>query len=134
LHAGDFSKAIARNQRLRNLSLPFVQANGVRHFYRLDGRDDRPAIIFSHSLGVDHGQWDKQAADLLPNFRVLRYDLRGHGASDASKGDYSIELLGRDVLAIADAAGLAQFPFWASLRNVRSARISTSSPQYVVAE
>lgn len=91
--------------------MPFVQANGVRHFYRLDGRDDRPAIIFSHSLGVDHGQWDKQAADLLPNFRVLRYDLRGHGASDASKGDYSIELLGRDVLAIADVVGLAQFAF-----------------------
>ena len=91
--------------------MPFVQANGVRHFYRLDGRDDRPAIIFLHSLGVDHGQWDKQAADLLPNFRVLRCDLRGHGASDASKGDYSIELLGRDVLAIADAVGLAQFAF-----------------------
>ena len=44
------------------------------------------------------------------------------GASDSSKGDYSIELLGGDVLAIADAAGLAQFPFWASLRNVRSAQ------------
>lgn len=91
--------------------MPFVQANGVRHFYRLDGRDDRPAIIFSHSLGVDHGQWDKQAADLLPNYRVLRYDLRGHGASDAPKGDYSIELLGKDVLAIADAVGLPQFAF-----------------------
>ncbi len=91
--------------------MPFVQANGVRHFYRLDGRDDRPVVIFSHSLGVDHGQWDKQAADLLATYRVLRYDLRGHGASEATKGDYSIELLGRDVLAIADAVGLAQFAF-----------------------
>jgi 3-oxoadipate enol-lactonase/4-carboxymuconolactone decarboxylase len=91
--------------------LPFIQLNGVRHFYHLDGCDDRPAIIFSHSLGCDHGQWDRQAADLLPHFRVLRYDIRGHGASDSSGGDYSIELLARDVLAIADAAGLPQFAF-----------------------
>lgn len=91
--------------------MPFAQCENARLFYRLDGRDDRPALIFSHSLGVDHGQWNQQANDLLPHFRVLRYDIRGHGASDASKGDYSIELLGRDVLAIADAASLTQFAF-----------------------
>ncbi len=91
--------------------MPFVQVDGVRLFYRLDGRNDLPAIIFSHSLGVDHGQWDRQTADLLPRFRVLRYDIRGHGASDASKGDYSLELLARDALAIADAVGLRQFAF-----------------------
>jgi 3-oxoadipate enol-lactonase/4-carboxymuconolactone decarboxylase len=91
--------------------VPFVQTENARLYYRLDGRDDGPAIVFSHSLGVDHGQWDRQAADLLPHFRVLRYDLRGHGASDASGGDYSMELLGRDVLAIADAAGTDRFAF-----------------------
>ncbi len=91
--------------------MPFVESENARLYYHLDGRDDRPAIIFSHSLGVDHSQWDRQAADLLPHFRVLRYDLRGHGASDATEGDYSLELLGRDVLAIADAAGVKQFAF-----------------------
>ena len=91
--------------------MPFVQFENARLFYHLDGRDDRPAVIFSHSLGVDHGQWDQQAQDLLPHFRVLRYDIRGHGISDAMGGDYSIELLGRDVLAIADAAGLTRFAF-----------------------
>jgi len=91
--------------------LPFAQAENARLYYHLDGRDDRPAIIFSHSLGVDHGQWDKQAADLLPHFRVLRYDLRGHGVSDATEGDYSLELLGRDVLAVANAAGINEFAF-----------------------
>jgi 3-oxoadipate enol-lactonase / 4-carboxymuconolactone decarboxylase len=91
--------------------LPFVQANGIKHFYHLDGRDDRPVIILSHSLGVDHTQWDRQAADLLSSFRVLRYDIRGHGASDVGKNDYSIELLARDVLAIADALGISQFAF-----------------------
>jgi 3-oxoadipate enol-lactonase/4-carboxymuconolactone decarboxylase len=91
--------------------VPFAQADGARLFYHLDGRDDRPVIILSHSLGVDHAQWDRQTADLLPHFRVLRYDIRGHGVSDAPKEDYSIELLGRDVLAIADAAGLKRFAF-----------------------
>jgi len=91
--------------------VPFVQTENARLYYHLDGRDDRPAIVFSHSLGVDHGQWDRQAADLLPHFRVLRYDLRGHGASDASDADYSLELLGRDALAIADVAGIDRFAF-----------------------
>lgn len=91
--------------------MPFVQFENARLFYHLDGRDDRPAVIFSHSLGVDHGQWDQQANDLLPHFRVLRYDIRGHGASEASQDDYSIELLSRDVLAIADTAGLSRFAF-----------------------
>jgi 3-oxoadipate enol-lactonase/4-carboxymuconolactone decarboxylase len=91
--------------------VPFIHTDNVRHFYHLDGRDDRPAIIFSHSLGVDHTQWDLQASDLLPHFRVLRYDIRGHGVSDASPGDYSLDRLGRDVLAIADAASLTQFAF-----------------------
>ena len=91
--------------------MPFANIDGIRHFYRLDGRDDRPAIVFSHSLGLDHGQWDHQAADLLPHFRVLRYDIRGHGATDAPPGEYSLERLARDILGIADAAGVAQFAF-----------------------
>ena len=61
--------------------MPFLEHDNRRSYYRLDGQDDRPAIVLSHSLGLDHGMWDAQAADLLPHFRVLRYDTRGHGAS-----------------------------------------------------
>ena len=67
--------------------MPFANRDGARLYYRMEGRDDRPPLIFSHSLGVDHGQWEPQAAALLPHFRVLRYDIRGHGASDAPAGD-----------------------------------------------
>src|SRR5258706_12691614 len=49
--------------------------------------------------------------DLLPHFRVIRYDTRGHGASDAPPGDYSIELLARDVLGLAAALGIDKFAF-----------------------
>ncbi|HLX45487.1 MAG TPA: 3-oxoadipate enol-lactonase [Bryobacteraceae bacterium] len=91
--------------------MPFIHIDGVRIYYRLDGAEDRPALVLSHSLGVDHGQWDSQMPDLIPSFRVLRYDIRGHGASDAPSGDYSIERLGRDVLALADALNILNFAF-----------------------
>jgi 3-oxoadipate enol-lactonase/4-carboxymuconolactone decarboxylase len=71
-------------------------------------------LIFAHSLGCDHTQWDVQAAALLPQFRILRYDLRGHGATGVPPGDYSIEMLGRDALALADALGIGEFA-WCGL-------------------
>jgi 3-oxoadipate enol-lactonase/4-carboxymuconolactone decarboxylase len=55
--------------------------------------------------------WDQQMSGLLPYFRVLRYDTRGHGASDAPPGDYSIEQLGRDALALIDSLGISKFAF-----------------------
>jgi 3-oxoadipate enol-lactonase/4-carboxymuconolactone decarboxylase len=91
--------------------MPLVNAGGIRQYHRLDGRDDRPVLIFSHSLGCDHTQWDPQTAALLPNFRILRYDLRGHGATEVTPGEYTIELLARDALALADALAIRQFAF-----------------------
>jgi 3-oxoadipate enol-lactonase / 4-carboxymuconolactone decarboxylase len=89
--------------------MPLIHAGGLRQYYRIDGNDAHPALIFLHSLGCDHTQWDAQAADLQRYFRVLRYDLRGHGATDVPDGDYSIELLARDALALADALGIERF-------------------------
>jgi 3-oxoadipate enol-lactonase/4-carboxymuconolactone decarboxylase len=91
--------------------LPFVNVENTRLFYRMEGADDRPVLVMSHSLGCDHGQWDIQTRDLLPHFRILRCDMRGHGASDVPPGDYSIERLSRDVLAIVDALGIGKFAF-----------------------
>src|SRR5690348_10146466 len=67
--------------------------------------------MLSHSLGVDHGMWDLQVAALLPHLQIVRYDTRGHGATSPTSGDYSIAQLGRDALAVADAAGLETFAF-----------------------
>jgi 3-oxoadipate enol-lactonase/4-carboxymuconolactone decarboxylase len=63
---------------------------------------ERSVIVLSHSLGLDHGMWDGQVPALLGRFRVLRYDWRGHGASDAPAGDYTLEQLGRDALTLLD--------------------------------
>jgi 3-oxoadipate enol-lactonase / 4-carboxymuconolactone decarboxylase len=91
--------------------LPFETIQNARTFYRLQGNAGHPALIFSHSIGADNAMWNPQAADLLRHFQVLQYDIRGHGASDAPAGEYSIELLGRDILGLADALGISQFAF-----------------------
>lgn len=94
--------------------MPLVEASGLRQYYRLDGSGDHPVLIFSHSLGCDHTQWDQQSEALLPYFRVLRYDTRGHGATGAPAGDYTIEMLACDALSLADALGIGQFA-WCGL-------------------
>lgn len=89
--------------------MPFVQRDGCRIYYRLEGNFTRPLLILVHSLGADHGMWHLQMPRLLWHFRVLRLDLRGHGASDSPPGDYTIVELGRDVLAVAASAGYEKF-------------------------
>ena len=91
--------------------MPFSTINNRRLFYRLEGREDSPVLVLSHSIGADQGMWAPQVPDLLSHFRVLRYDICGHGASDAPKGDYSIEDLGREVLGLADALKISEFAF-----------------------
>ena len=91
--------------------MPFATVNNTRIFYRLEGNAGRPVIVLSHSIGCDMSLWAQQVSDLLQHFQVLRYDTRGHGASDAPKGDYSMEIMGRDVMGLVDALGIATFAF-----------------------
>ena len=91
--------------------MPLITVNNCHCYYRLEGRDEAPVLMLSHSLGADHSMWDEQAAALVPHFRVLRYDTRGHGASQVVVGDYSIDQLGRDALGLADALGIERFAF-----------------------
>jgi 3-oxoadipate enol-lactonase/4-carboxymuconolactone decarboxylase len=91
--------------------VPFLNVNHTRLFYRREGRSELPALVLSHSLGCDHAMWDLQMPGLLEHFQVIRYDTRGHGASPAPTGDYTIEELGRDALALADALEIRGFAF-----------------------
>lgn len=91
--------------------MPFATMHGTRMFYRLQGNAGRPVLILSHSISTDHAMWDLQVEALLPYFQILRYDTRGHGASEATAGEYSVEMLGKDILGMADALELSQFAF-----------------------
>lgn len=91
--------------------MPFAESDGCRIYYRLEGAAGKPLLVLVHALGTDHGMWDSQMPALLSRFQVLRLDLRGHGASDAPAGDYSIAQLASDVLAAVDATGHARFAY-----------------------
>jgi 3-oxoadipate enol-lactonase len=63
-------------------------------------------LLFSNSLGTTHELWQPQLEALSSTFRIVRYDTRGHGDSDAPPGSYTIDTLGQDAVAILDAAGV----------------------------
>jgi 3-oxoadipate enol-lactonase len=86
----------------------FVDVRGSRVHYRFDGPTDAPVVIFSNSLGTNLKMWDPQIPALTRQFRVLRYDTRGHGLTQVTPGPYTIEGLGLDVVSLLDALGIAQ--------------------------
>ena len=86
--------------------MPMIDADGCRINVQIDGPENAPVLMLSNSLGTTLNMWDAQMPTLTPHFRVVRYDRRGHGKSDVPKGPYSMERLGRDVLAILDALGI----------------------------
>lgn len=79
--------------------------------WRFDGPPDAPVLLSSNSLGTDMAMWEPQMAQWTQSFRVLRYDQRGHGASGAPAGDYSLDRLGRDVIELLDALNIETVDF-----------------------
>jgi len=88
-----------------------IAANGIGIAYRLEGPADAPVVLFSNSLATNLEMWNDQAAALVGDYRVLRYDTRGHGGSEAGSGPYSIELLSGDVIALLDALSIPRAAF-----------------------
>ncbi len=73
-----------------------------------DGPEQAPVLMLSNSLGTNLHMWDEQVAAFTRHFRLIRYDRRGHGKSSVPKGPYSMERLGRDVIAVLDSLGIAR--------------------------
>ncbi|HXK54996.1 MAG TPA: 3-oxoadipate enol-lactonase [Hyphomicrobiales bacterium] len=88
-----------------------IAANGTALNYSLEGREGAPVLMLSNSLGTNLHMWDWQRESFARHFRLLRYDSRGHGRSDAPQGPYSIEMLGRDALGLLDALGIERAHF-----------------------
>jgi len=88
-----------------------VTANGIGINYRIDGPEGAPWVTMSNSLATTHRMWDAQMDTFTRQYRVLRYDKRGHGATDVAPGPYSFELLADDVLALLDALGITRTHF-----------------------
>ena len=88
-----------------------VTIDGCRVEWDFEGPEDAPVLVLSNSLGTAMDMWKLQLAAFTAQFRVLRYDTRGHGNSGAPAGAYSLDRLGRDVLELLDALGLDRVNF-----------------------
>lgn len=88
-----------------------IKANGININYELAGPASAPVVTLSHSLAADLSMWDPQMKALTEKYRVLRYDMRGHGGTDVSEGPYSLDGLTADVHALLVALGIKQTHF-----------------------
>jgi 3-oxoadipate enol-lactonase len=80
-----------------------ARVNDAVIYFEIEGPENSPVVTFSHSLAATLDLWDFQAAALRESYRVLRFDIRGHGKSSIPPGPYSMEKLA------ADAAGLLDY-------------------------
>ena len=83
-----------------------VKANGIDIHYEVQG--DGPWLTMSHSLGCNLSMWDPQMPVLTKQFKVLRYDTRGHGDSSAPAGEYTLDQLADDVKGLLVALRIRQ--------------------------
>ena len=90
--------------------MPFLELPTHRLHYRIDG-DAGPWLLLCNSLGTDLHMWDAQIPALAQQFRVLRYDRRGHGQSTAPPPPYALADLGGDALALLDALAIERAHF-----------------------
>ena len=86
-----------------------VSANGIDINYAIEGKG--PWLTLSHSLACNLHMWDEEAKRLSRRYKVLRYDTRGHGASGAPAGAYTLDLLADDLRGLLRALGVQSTHF-----------------------
>lgn len=82
--------------------------DGIQFRVLVEGAENAPALMLSNSLSSNLSMWDPQMPEFLKRYRVVRYDHRGHGGTDAPVGPYSMERLAQDAVDILDALGIAR--------------------------
>ena len=113
--------------------MPIFSRDDLRLHYRVDGAEDAPALLISNSLGTDLEMWSPQMNVLTENFRVIRYDTRGHGASSVPPGPYTLEQLGVDALAVLDHLGVQRAHFCGlSMGGLTGLWLAQNAPERIV--
>jgi 3-oxoadipate enol-lactonase len=79
-----------------------AKVNGIETNYEIHGPEGAPWLTLSHSLACSLRMWDGQIAEFKDRFRILAYDTRGHGASEAPKGPYTLDMLAEDLGQLLD--------------------------------
>ena len=84
----------------------FVEICGLATHIAVDGPPGAPALLLMHSLGTNLHLWDAQVDSLARGFRVVRFDMRGHGLTEVGAGPCTLDDLAADALAVLDACGI----------------------------
>ncbi len=85
--------------------MTIVELGGLPIHYRIDGPKDGMPVVFSNSLGTDFRSWDALMPHLPQDWRILRYDTRGHGLTGAPEGRYFMGDLVADAARLMDHTG-----------------------------
>jgi len=88
-----------------------AKVNGTEINYELHGKEGAPWLVLSHSLACTIRMWDPQIEAFKGSHRILAYDMRGHGASAAPKGPYTLDMLAEDLLALMKSVGIKRAAF-----------------------
>jgi 3-oxoadipate enol-lactonase len=88
-----------------------LETNGIQTHYEFTGKTGAPVVMLSHSLACSSVMWKPQIELLESHFRVLRYDTRGHGDSEAPAGAYTLELLAQDAVGLLNALDIDRVHF-----------------------
>jgi 3-oxoadipate enol-lactonase len=80
-----------------------AKVNGIEIHYEIHGKEGAPWLVLSHSLACAGPMWDPQVEAFQSKFRILNYDMRGHGQSEAPQGAYTLDMLADDVLSLMDS-------------------------------
>lgn len=88
-----------------------LRCNGADLAYRIDGPAGRPVLLFSNSLASDMSMWDGQVDAFKSDYRIVRYDTRGHGRSPVVEGPLTIDDLASDAIALIEQLALGPVHF-----------------------
>jgi 3-oxoadipate enol-lactonase len=83
-----------------------VTVNGIDLACQSDGPADGPVLVLAHTLATSRAMWRRQVPQFARTYRVVSYDLRGHGESAAPDYPYSLEMLAEDVVGILGSLGV----------------------------
>ncbi|MFI0862925.1 4-carboxymuconolactone decarboxylase [Streptomyces smyrnaeus] len=99
--------------------------------HRTDGPDNAPVLVLGPALGTTWHMWDRQIPELTRNWRVLRFDLPGHGGSPAYSAD-SADAYAERLLATLDRLGIERFGYaGCSLGGAIGIQLALRAPQRV---
>jgi len=109
-----------------------IQAGDIEMAYELNGPSDAPVVCLNHCFSTDHRFWDL-TMPVLGDYRVLRYDSRGHGQTDKPQGDYTLSMMANDVIALLDVLNIKQVHFaGVSMGGMIGQTLTLEHPQRVL--